>query len=132
MSVVTNSTDSAILTCWKDIARHMGKGVRTVQRWEQEFGLPVRRPSGIDHKSSVAAHTDELDAWFETQWSLRSQNRERDHRGVLRNKKGITERIETSRALRAEQDSLVLEMHTALHALIQNCDRLTKLASQMN
>lgn len=59
------------LTCWKDIANYMGKGVRTVQRWEQEFGLPVRRPNGMSHKSPVAANPRELDAWMQSHWSLR-------------------------------------------------------------
>jgi hypothetical protein len=54
------------MTCWKDIAKYLGKGVRTVQRWEQELDLPVRRPpkreSGI-----VVADSDELDAWVHSQ-----------------------------------------------------------------
>ena len=39
--------ESAVLSSWKDIARYMGKGVRTVQRWERHLGLPVRRPNGV-------------------------------------------------------------------------------------
>jgi hypothetical protein len=31
------------LNGWKEIAAHLGKGVRTVQRWERELGLPVHR-----------------------------------------------------------------------------------------
>ena len=38
--------ESAVLSSWKDIAKYMGKGVRTVQRWERHLGLPVRRPNG--------------------------------------------------------------------------------------
>jgi hypothetical protein len=30
-----------ILSGWKDIANHLGMGVRTVQRYERELGLPV-------------------------------------------------------------------------------------------
>jgi hypothetical protein len=33
-----------ILKGWKDIAKYLGCGVRTVQRWEK-LGLPVRRPA---------------------------------------------------------------------------------------
>lgn len=51
-----------LLTSWKDIANYMGKGVRTVQRWEQEFGLPVRRPTG-SNKKAVLARPHDLDAW---------------------------------------------------------------------
>jgi hypothetical protein len=31
------------LTNWKEIAQYLDKGIRTVQRWEQQMGLPVRR-----------------------------------------------------------------------------------------
>ena len=53
---------SHTMTCWKEIARYLGKGVRTVQRWEHQMGLPVRRPHGRE-KSVLLAHSDELDAW---------------------------------------------------------------------
>lgn len=51
-----------ILTSWKEIAAYLGKGVRTVQRWEVELELPVRRPNGKD-RQIVMAFTDELDDW---------------------------------------------------------------------
>ena len=47
---------------WKDIATYLGKGVRTVQRYEIELGLPVRRPAGKP-RGSVVATRSELDAW---------------------------------------------------------------------
>ena len=31
------------LDSWKEIATYLGRGVRTVQRWEREEGLPVHR-----------------------------------------------------------------------------------------
>lgn len=51
-----------ILTSWKEIAVYLGKGVRTVQRWETELELPVRRPHRRD-RQIVLAFTDELDQW---------------------------------------------------------------------
>src|SRR5688572_10674060 len=50
------------LDSWKAIAAYMGRGVTTVQRWEQEEGLPVRR---LPHakKGSVFAFKHELDGW---------------------------------------------------------------------
>ncbi len=51
-----------VLNSWKEIAAHLGRGVRTVQRWERDFGLPVRRPSGRS-RSAVVAVPAELDAW---------------------------------------------------------------------
>jgi len=58
---VTESTQ--ILSGWKDIASYLGKGVRTVQRYERELALPVRRPAGKPAGSVVATKT-ELDAWI--------------------------------------------------------------------
>lgn len=54
---------SAVLNSWKEIASYLGRGVRTVQRWEQELGLPVHRPKGKD-RSAVLAFREELDQWL--------------------------------------------------------------------
>lgn len=51
-----------ILTSWKEIGQYLGKGVRTVQRWELEAGLPVRR-AGSAFGHTVLAIPEELDAW---------------------------------------------------------------------
>lgn len=52
-----------ILSGWKDIARYLGRGVRTVQRWEMCLGLPVIRPAGHG-RSAVCAQSEQLDAWL--------------------------------------------------------------------
>jgi hypothetical protein len=51
-----------IISGWKDIANYLQKGVRTVQRYEREIGLPVRRPAGRS-TGSVMATKAELDGW---------------------------------------------------------------------
>jgi hypothetical protein len=61
-----------ILTSWKEIAQYMGKGVRTVQRWEAYFGLPVRRPTANSHHA-VLAIPAELDAWIQAKTKVRSE-----------------------------------------------------------
>lgn len=53
-----------ILNSWKEIASYLGRGVRTVQRWEVQLGLPVHRPAGKDH-SAVLAFSSELDEWLD-------------------------------------------------------------------
>ena len=54
------------LTSWKAIARFFDRDIRTVQRWEKEENLPVRRH--LHHrKSSVYADPEELRVW----WSQR-------------------------------------------------------------
>jgi WD40-like Beta Propeller Repeat len=49
------------LDSWKEIAAHLKRGVRTVQRWERVGGLPVHR---LDPQGSVFAYKAELDAWW--------------------------------------------------------------------
>jgi len=50
------------LNSWKEIASHLDRGVRTVQRWESELGLPVRR-TGRGKRGAVYALVSELDLW---------------------------------------------------------------------
>lgn len=54
--------DAVRLNGWKEIAGHLGKGVRTVQRWEREYGLPIRRV-GREGGEIVFAFKHELDTW---------------------------------------------------------------------
>lgn len=51
-----------ILSGWKEIANYLGRGVRTVQRYERELALPVRRSAGKS-TGSVIAIKAELDGW---------------------------------------------------------------------
>jgi predicted DNA-binding transcriptional regulator AlpA len=60
--MVHQSTENRILHCWKEIAGYLSAGVRTVQRWEAEFNLPVRRPRRTK-RSAVLAFSAEIDAW---------------------------------------------------------------------
>ena len=56
------------LDSWKEIAAYLRRGIRTVQRWEREEGLPVHR---LQHEKlgSVYAYRQDLDAWFEKRGS---------------------------------------------------------------
>ena len=53
------------LDSWKEIATYLNRGVRTVQRWEREKGLPVRRLPGGD-QARVHALKSELDQWWDS------------------------------------------------------------------
>jgi hypothetical protein len=55
----------ARLEGWKEIAAYLRKGVRTVQRWEKELGLPVRR-RGTGRGEVVFAIPSELDEWHKS------------------------------------------------------------------
>lgn len=57
------SRQRTVLQSWKEIASELGRGVRTVQRWEQTLGLPVHR-LGKGARCPVFAFKDELDFWF--------------------------------------------------------------------
>lgn len=65
---MTRQSARETLDGWKAIADHLGKSVRTAQRWEEEYGLPVHRlADSDDHKgASVMAFVDELDTWRAT------------------------------------------------------------------
>lgn len=56
---------SIALTSWKEIGQYLGKGVRTVQRWERESALPIQRPAN-GSRGSVLAYPEELDTWTRT------------------------------------------------------------------
>ena len=53
------------LDSWKEIASFLGRGIRTVQRWEREEGLPVHRLPHAE-RGSVFADSTELTAWWES------------------------------------------------------------------
>ena len=53
----------SVLNSWKEIASYLGRGVRTVQRWERDFGLPVHRPGGKKRAATLALPS-ELDEWL--------------------------------------------------------------------
>jgi len=54
------------LDSWKEIAGHLRRGARTLQRWEREQGLPVHRLRH-DQGSTIYAYKSELDAWMARQ-----------------------------------------------------------------
>ncbi len=60
---MSDSTERRRLESWKTIGAHLGRTVRTVQRWERDEGLPVHR---LEHHklASIYAYVDELDAWW--------------------------------------------------------------------
>jgi len=51
------------LNSWKEISEYLDRNVRTLERWEKERGLPIRRVPG-GRGRSVFAYTGELDRWL--------------------------------------------------------------------
>jgi hypothetical protein len=81
MPTGVNVQASGVLTSWKEIASYLGKGVRTVQRWECLFGLPVYRPNERS-KGIVYASREDLDRWLADHWSLRPSNGDQSTAGA--------------------------------------------------
>jgi hypothetical protein len=120
-----------LLTSWKEIAAYLGKGVRTVQRWELQYELPVRRPNE-KAKGVVHATRQDLDHWPEAKWSHRPQ----EPQDAIRGGGGSTIYID---AVRASIERSV-QLHEANRALLagvrrslENCfQQCQTLARNMN
>jgi TolB-like protein/Flp pilus assembly protein TadD len=58
--------EEGLLEGWKAIADHLNKTERTVQRWEKNKSLPVRRlkAGSPEEQGRVFAYKTELDAWW--------------------------------------------------------------------
>lgn len=92
-----------LLNSWKEVASYLGRGVRTVQRWEK-LGLPVRR-LGAGPRSPVVANARDLDRWLLAAASVQGTDlRETSAHLVIRG--GLGESIEQARRLRNEMNEL--------------------------
>src|SRR5438034_755012 len=65
------TTAPMMLNSWKEIAAYLGRGVRTVQRWERDLGLPVHR-IGKGKRSPVYATVTDLNFWISTTEAVRA------------------------------------------------------------
>jgi predicted DNA-binding transcriptional regulator AlpA len=104
------------LSGWKEIASYLGKGVRTVQRYERELGFPVRRPAGKSHAGVIATRA-EVDAWVAAS-PIRKQfvlsSTPLDWETAMENvKKGV----QTMGALRAQMQALRGELQASVSDL---------------
>lgn len=116
-----------VLTSWKEIAAYLGKGVRTVQRWEKDFGLPIRRPSHSD-KSAILARTRDLDIWVAIRCSTRhltDGDATVNHR-MLSVRSSLLAQMATAQMLRATNQTLLSEMRQALLILRSQITRMQR------
>jgi|HubBroStandDraft_6_1064221.scaffolds.fasta_scaffold45694_1 hypothetical protein len=103
-----------LLSCWKDIANYMGSGVRTVQRWEEQASLPVRRPTSHGQKSQVLLDRRAADAWMASRYlSMIGESRKCVRGGASPRTPGLVNDIHASR-----------QLHKAHHALTEQVDQL--------
>ena len=126
-----------VFSGWKEIARYLGKSVRTVQRHERELGLPVRRVSG-NRKGSVVAAKSDLDLWLKSSPTMQeSFNRSsRTIQEYLSSEiaKGFGQRAELvaqMTALRTELKTSVCKLRESISNLRQQLNETRRLQDSM-
>jgi hypothetical protein len=136
MSVSEASTvlsQSKVLTSWKEIARYLGKGVRTAQRWEQHLGLPVRRPIGATQKSAVLLHREDVDVWLTTRFSARvieDVEAGKKPAPLTATRSVLRENVRKASELRTAQHALTVQISESVRLLAQRCDELAVQTQQ--
>ena len=115
-----------VLTSWKEIAAYLGKGVRTVQRWESELDLPVRRPGSERH--IVLAFPAELEEWARQQHSRRDGQSDQDRHGKAELRVNATP-SDSSPEMKKLRTLMITMIDSASHdreqttRLIRHCER---------
>ena len=112
---------SATLTGWKEIGNFVGRGVRTVQRWQTELELPVHRVRNSP-RSSVFAFKSELDWWMRE----RAMNNPSTPR-LVPHEHQTNFAIQEAHVLKTRCRSLNIDLHQQLQSLIHNLDALRRL-----
>jgi predicted DNA-binding transcriptional regulator AlpA len=122
MSVRQNAPQ--FLSGWKEIANYLGKGVRTVQRYERELGFPVRRPAGKSHAAVIATKA-EIDAWvaaspIREEFQL-PRTQTNSQKAALND---IKERMERMGELRDQMRALRMELRASTRNLAESIERI--------
>jgi predicted glycosyl hydrolase (DUF1957 family) len=112
------------LNSWKEIASHLERGVRTVQRWESELGLPVRR-KGRGKRSPVYALATELDLWRVTSGAVVGKEPDPDF------ERAAGSAVEESRRLMSSVQSMVQSVSMATVRQRQQTQALQKRLDEM-
>ena len=112
---------SAMLTGWKEIGNFVGRGVRTVQRWQAELELPVHRVRNSP-RSPVFAFKSELDWWMRA----RAMNNPSTHR-LVPHEHQTNFAIQEAHVLKTRCRSLNIDLHQQVQSLIHNLDALRML-----
>jgi len=108
-----------VFSGWKDIASYLGKGIRTIQRYEQTLGLPIRRPAG-KMSGAVLATKAELDAWLAAsplRGTFQTQQRIADFEPIY---KKFCKNIEDLKRIRAKTTELRDQLTESLELLRTN------------
>jgi hypothetical protein len=114
--------EAQFLTGWKEIANYLGRGVRTVQRYERYMGFPVRRPAG-KQGAAVMATKAELDAWVAAS-PIRGEFQLARHKAVLPNSPSIADAIREMHRLTAQTQGLRDELKMGVQAIARTVQLL--------
>lgn len=117
-----NKEDDTVFTCWKEVAGYLGKGIRTVQRWEKHAGLPVQRPNARD-KGIIRVSRKELDRWLDRRQPVGANvaNQRETERAQNR---PAPEDLVTAHDLRRANRHLLGEFKDSLRVLFAQCCQL--------
>ncbi len=102
------------LMSWKEIAAYLGKSVRTAQRWQYEFALPVEH---LGKRHMVCALPGEVQHWLQ-RWSPR-------HNESALNRQ-VELSIAASQQLRSVRRQLMAKIHFRLQMLVGECEALAR------
>jgi len=89
---------SDVLSSWKDVAAHLGKSVRTVQRWETELGLPIHRPDRRQQRI-ILAFPEELKRWMGGKQAAAGKNGDERRRRLEENKQRLRAQLQRLQSL---------------------------------
>jgi hypothetical protein len=125
--VPSTGHEANVLSSWKEIATYLSKGVRTVQRWEHQFGLPVSRPKKA-RKGVVLSSTDKLDRWLAANWAQQPGRREASPNTESPNV--VAASIRDFRRLRQANRELVHDLTRAMERLRGESQALARAVSR--
>ena len=108
---------ASVLNSWKEIASYLGRGVRTVQRWEHDLGMPVRRPRAKS-RSAVVALPEEIDAWLRA--APANELAKTANTPAVRGNGALKPSIDAAHELRSRCDNLRRENQLVLKRLLEN------------
>lgn len=127
MAAPSQNQKGIVLNSWKEIASYLGRGVRTVQRYERDLGLPVRRPRGKS-RSAVVALSDDLDTWLRQAPTRELQDESESL--VVMTKPAIVTRVRSTigeaSELRTKCHELRVAHHEAMTHLVTNLKGLVE------
>jgi hypothetical protein len=116
------------LSGWKEVAAYLGKGVRTVQRYERNMSFPVRRPAGKP-RGAVIANRAELDAWVAASPIRHEFHLAKSANGRVSSAPSVLSAVKEMKTLREQMYSLRQELRSSIVALRNSIDALEGAAA---